>query len=79
MDRRQNGLGTSPTQDEAIAALACGNNVRIPARAMSILFLVGMVLTIATGTPNLYERHSVQWITSYELDRPLDNVPIEGV
>jgi hypothetical protein len=27
MDRRQNGLGTSPTQDEAIAALACGNNV----------------------------------------------------
>jgi hypothetical protein len=81
MDRRQNGLGTSPTQDEAIAALACGNNVRMPARAMSILFLVGMVLTIATGTLNCMSRIRCSGSPDYELDRdrPLDNVPIEGV
>jgi hypothetical protein len=49
MDRKQNDLATTPNQDEAINALACGSNIRIPARAMSVLFLGGMAFTIATG------------------------------
>jgi hypothetical protein len=49
MDRKQNNLPTSSIQDEAIATLASGNNVRIPARAMSLFFLAGMAFTIATG------------------------------
>ena len=49
MDRKQNGLATTANQDEAINALACGSNIRIPARAMSVLFLGGMAFTIATG------------------------------
>jgi hypothetical protein len=49
MDRKQNGLATTPIQDTAIDALAGGSNVRIPAIAMSVLFLGGMAFTIATG------------------------------
>lgn len=49
LDRRQNELPVSTSQEEAIASLANGKNIRIPARVMSFLFLIGMALTIATG------------------------------
>ncbi len=49
LDRKQNELQLSTSQEEAIASLASGKNIRIPARVMSFLFLIGMALTIATG------------------------------
>jgi hypothetical protein len=53
VDRKLNGLSTSPNQDEAVALLVCGKNVQNPARAMSVSFLLAMAFTVATG----FSRH----------------------
>lgn len=49
LDRKLNGLSTDASQNAAIEALCSGTNIRIPALTMSALFVIGMVLTIATG------------------------------
>ena len=49
LDRKQNGLPVNAAQKKAVAALSNGPNVQWPARAMSFLFVLGMVLTIATA------------------------------
>ena len=49
LDRKQNGLSTTASQDAAIGSLANCSNVRIPAVIMSFVFVGGMALTIATG------------------------------
>ena len=49
LDRKANGLATTPEQDSAAVALVNGTNVRLPALAMSVLFVLGMLFTIATG------------------------------
>lgn len=47
IDRRTNGLPLSKTQRKAVDAY--GDNVRIPAFAMVLAFLVAIALTIGTG------------------------------
>jgi hypothetical protein len=49
LDRKQNGLPTSPAQEAAIAGLTMSSNVRTPAFLMICAFFAGMVFTIATG------------------------------
>ncbi len=49
LDRKQNNLATTNPQDRAISSLASGSNIRIPATAMSLSFVLAMVLTIITG------------------------------
>lgn len=49
IDRKLNGYDTSSEQERAAAALSASANVRIPAQVMSGFFLLGMILTIATG------------------------------
>jgi hypothetical protein len=49
LDRKLNGLATDADQNAAIEALCSGTNIRVPARLMSALFVIGMLLTIATG------------------------------
>ena len=49
LDRKLNGLETSPTQNKAIEALCTGSNITWPAIAMCFFFFCGMALTITTG------------------------------
>jgi hypothetical protein len=49
LDRKSNGLPLSSEQEVAVNALSSGLNVRAPATVMSLLFIGGMALTIATG------------------------------
>jgi hypothetical protein len=49
LDRKTNGLQLNERQEVAVNALSSGSNIRIPATAMSLLFISGMTLTIVTG------------------------------
>jgi hypothetical protein len=49
IDRKQNGQSLAASQKAAISKLAAGSNIQTPARVMSVFFIIGMALTIATG------------------------------
>ena len=49
LDREARKLPLNAAQQAAVAALADGSNIRIPALLMLFLFAVGMFLTVATG------------------------------
>jgi hypothetical protein len=42
-------LPTDASRNAAIDALCAGTDIRVPALAMSVPFVIGMLLTIATG------------------------------
>lgn len=49
LDRKANGLPMNEHQLKATNALSNGRNIRIPAVAMDLLFLVAMCLTVLSG------------------------------
>ncbi len=49
IDRKDNGLKLSAAQKTAFEASTNGQNIKLPAIAMSLCFMIGMALTIITG------------------------------